>query len=78
MKTSILSKKGWIVIPGDIRKRYRLVKGDKVNVIDYGGVISIIPASKDIVEDSAGILKGKTSLTKALITEREKDRKLGK
>lgn len=78
MKTSILSKKGWIVIPGDIRKRYRLEKGDKVNVIDYGGVISIIPVSKDIVEDSAGILKGKTSLTKALITEREKDRKLGK
>jgi AbrB family looped-hinge helix DNA binding protein len=78
MKTSILSKKGWIVIPGDIRKRYRLERGDKVNVIDYGGVISIIPVSKDIIEDSAGILKGKTSLTKALITEREKDRKLGK
>ena len=78
MKTSILSKKGWIVIPGDIRKRYRLKKGDKVNVIDYGGVISIIPVSKDIIEDSAGILKGKTSLTKALIIEREKDRKLGK
>ncbi|MBL7061069.1 MAG: AbrB/MazE/SpoVT family DNA-binding domain-containing protein [Actinobacteria bacterium] len=78
MKTSILSKKGWIVIPGDIRKRYRLEKGDKVNVIDYGGVISIIPVSKDIVEDSAGMLEGKTSLTKALIIEREKDRKLGK
>ena len=78
MKTSILSKKGWIVIPGDIRKRYRLERGDKVNVIDYGGVISIIPVSKDIIEDSAGILKGKTSLTKVLITEREKDRKLGK
>ncbi|GAG90357.1 unnamed protein product, partial [marine sediment metagenome] len=47
MKTSILSKKGWVVIPNDIRKRYRLGKGDKVNIIDYGGIISIVPASKD-------------------------------
>ena len=78
MKTSILSKKGWVVIPNDIRKRYRLGKGDKVNIIDYGGIISIVPASKDIIKDTKGMLKGKTSLTEVLIAEKERARKLGK
>ena len=74
MKTSTLSKKGWVVIPNDVRKRYNLKKGDKVNIIDYGGVISIIPVSKNPVKDTAGILKGKTSLTEALLKYRKEEK----
>lgn len=78
MAGSILSKKGWIVIPNEIRKKYGLTKGKKVNIIDYGGVISIIPAVKDAIGESEGLFKGEPSLTNALITERKKDKKLGK
>ena len=39
MNTSTLSEKGWVVIPQDLRRRYGLKKGDRVHVIDYGGVI---------------------------------------
>ena len=78
MNTSTLSEKGWIVIPQELRERYGLKKGDKVHVIDYGGVISIVPASKAPIKESAGMLKGKTSLTKALAESRRRDIERGK
>ena len=78
MKASVLSNKGWVVIPNSIRKRYGLKKGDQVNIIDYGDVISIIPLSADPVKDSAGLLKGGSSLTKDLIEQRKRDKELGK
>ena len=78
MKASVLSNKGWVVIPNSIRKRYGLKKGDQVNIIDYGDVISIIPLSTDPVKDSAGLLKGGSSLTKDLIKQRRRDKELGK
>ncbi len=76
MKASVLSNKGWVVIPNSIRKRYGLKRGDQVNIIDYGDVISIIPLSADPVKDSAGLLKGGSSLTKDLIKQRKRDKEL--
>ena len=78
MKASILSEKGWVVIPGSIRKRYGLKKGDQVNIIDYGNIISIVPLSTDPIKESAGLLKGGTSLTEDLIEQRNRDKELGK
>ncbi|MBM3708310.1 MAG: hypothetical protein FJW69_08265 [Actinobacteria bacterium] len=78
MAGSILSKKGWIVIPNQIRKKYGLTRGKRVNIIDYGGVISIIPSVKDAIGESEGLFKGGQSLTKTLVNERKKDKKLGK
>ena len=78
MSSSVLSKKGWVVIPTEIRKKYGLVKGERVNIIDYGGVISIIPVAKDAISESEGFFQGHPSLTKALIIERKKDKNLGK
>jgi len=78
MKASVLSNKGWVVIPNSIRKRYGLKRGDQVNIIDYGDVISIIPLSSDPVKESAGLLKGGSSLTKDLIEQRKRDKELGK
>lgn len=78
MNTSILSEKGWVVIPREMRERYRLKKGDRVHVIDYGGVISLIPASQEPVKKSMGMLKGKTSLLKELLKTRQEDAKRDK
>ena len=78
MNTSTLSEKGWVVIPQDLRRRYGLKKGDRVHVIDYGGVISIVPASKTPIRDSLGMLKGKTSLVKELAKSRRQDAERGK
>jgi len=78
MKASVLSEKGWVVIPNSIRKRYGLKKGDQVNIIDYGDIISIIPLSTDPIKESAGLLKGGSSLTKDLMEQRKRDNELGK
>lgn len=69
-----ISQKGWVVIPADLRKKYDLKPGDEVHVVDYGGVLSLIPASEDPLEFAAGMLKGNTSLTKALLDDRKKER----
>jgi AbrB family looped-hinge helix DNA binding protein len=78
MNTSIVSEKGWVVIPQALRKRYGLKKGDRVHMIDYGGVISIVPASEDPIGLSLGMLKGKSSLTKELMRSRKQDADRGK
>jgi len=78
MNASILSEKGWVVIPQDLRKRYGLKKGDRVHVIDYGGVISIVPAAEAPIKNSQGMLKGKTSLVKELTKSRRQDAERGK
>ncbi|MCL4384751.1 MAG: AbrB/MazE/SpoVT family DNA-binding domain-containing protein [Cyanobacteria bacterium] len=73
MKNVTVSDKGWIVIPNEIREKYNLKKGDKVNVVDYGGIIAIIPVSKDVIKESAGIFKSKKSLTKLLLESRKEE-----
>ncbi|MEA1978298.1 MAG: AbrB/MazE/SpoVT family DNA-binding domain-containing protein [Chloroflexota bacterium] len=69
-----ISQKGWVVIPADLRKKYDLKPGDEVHVVDYGGVLSLIPSFKNPLEYAGGMLKGETSLTQALVDEREKER----
>jgi AbrB family looped-hinge helix DNA binding protein len=78
MNISTLSEKGWVVIPQELRERYGLKKGNRLHVIDYGGVISIVPASEAPIKNSLGMLKGKTSLVKGLDKSRREDAKRGK
>lgn len=78
MTRGTLSAKGWVVIPRELRERYRLKKGDKVHFIDYGGVVAIVPVSKRPLQDAAGMLKGKTSLVRALLKSRQEDASKGK
>lgn len=70
MPTVTVSAKGWIVIPKEIRERHGIRKGDKVHVIDFGGQISIIPATKgDPIERAYGMFKGGSSMTQALVED---------
>jgi AbrB family looped-hinge helix DNA binding protein len=78
MRSSVISMKGWVVIPKNIREKYKLKGGDRVDIVDYGGIISIIPISDDPIKETAGMLKNGTSLTEALLSERKKERELGK
>ena len=78
MNTLTLSGKGWVVIPQELRRRYGLKKGDRVHVVDYGGVISIVPASESPIDSTEGMLRGKKSLVQALIKSRQEDADRGK
>lgn len=73
-----ISNKGWVVIPAELRKKYSLEPGSEVTLVDYGGVLAIVPALKDPSEQAAGMLKGGASLTKSLLNEHQKERKRGR
>jgi AbrB family looped-hinge helix DNA binding protein len=73
-----LSQKGWVVIPASLREKYGLKPGANLQVVDYGGVLAIVPAFKDPVKQGAGMLKGEDSLTQVVVKEHERDLKRGK
>ena len=64
-----VSPKGWVVIPVEFRRKYGLKPGVQLRAVDYGGVLALLPALDDPVEQSAGMLRGNTSLTRALLDE---------
>ena len=75
-----ISNKGWVVIPAELRKKYNLLPGTEVIIVDYGGVLAIVPALDNPVKQGRGLLKGLPPLTKDLLQERkrEKSREAGR
>lgn len=73
-----ISTKGWVVIPAGLRQKYNLKPGDQVQVVDYGGVLAIVPSVQDPVEHAAGRLAKGSSLTDALLRERRAQRRRGR
>lgn len=72
--TARVSAKGWIVIPAPLRRRYHIEPGQEIRIVDYGGVLSLVPVLQDPVRDARGLLAGDTSLTEALLAERHRER----
>ena len=73
-----VSEKGWIVIPADLRRKYNLHPGTEVSVVDYGGVLALVPAMPKPLQQAAGMLKGRTPLTRALVGEHRRERSRGR
>jgi AbrB family looped-hinge helix DNA binding protein len=70
--------KGQVVIPADLRKKFNIKKGSKVSIYEgENNVIIIRPLPEDSIEASKGMLKGKTSILKALLKDREEEAKRG-
>ena len=74
MPTLTISSKGWVVIPAELRKKYQLTPGTQVIIVDYGGVLSIVPADKDPIRKGRGLLKDLPGLTDDLLEERTQER----
>lgn len=73
-----VSEKGWVVIPAHLRKKYNLHPGAEVQVVDYGGVLVLVPKLADPIRQAGGLLKGRKSLTHALLTEHRKEKSRGR
>ncbi len=73
MSSVTMSSKGWVVIPAVYRKKYHLKAGASVEVVDYGGGLSLVPALDDATREAQGLLRGGSSLTQALLQERRKE-----
>ena len=75
MKTATVSKKGWVVIPAELRKKYHLEPGTKLVFIDSDGTIALVPVPKDPIESGYGMLAGEgPSLLEDLLKDRQWER----
>ena len=74
MTTRTISSKGWVVIPVELRKKYQLTPGTEVIIVDYGDVLSIVPADKDPIKKGRSLLKDLHGLTDDLLKERSQER----
>lgn len=75
--TTKLSEKGQIVIPVELRRRYNIKPGSKVELMDIGGEIVIIPITvKNPIEEARGFLKGGKSTKELMKAARKEEKKL--
>jgi len=68
-----VSKKGWVVIPKEIRERYGIRPGDKIHIFDAGGRIAIMKAHEDPIAYGYGLLKGGPSMALELVEEHRQE-----
>jgi AbrB family looped-hinge helix DNA binding protein len=73
MPTVTVSAKGWIVIPAEYRRKHGLDPGVRVQVVDYGGVLAVVPSLAVPVRDARGMLRGGPPLTAALLADRARE-----
>ena len=69
------SSKGQVVIPIEIREKLGIKPGQMVNLTLEGDRAVITPLPEDPIKALRGMLKGKPSLTKAILKERKEEQK---
>jgi AbrB family looped-hinge helix DNA binding protein len=79
MSVITVSQKGWVVIPAGLREKYSWKAGDQVKVVDYGGVVSLVPVLESPEEEGLGALKVRgRSLLHGLKQARKEERRRGR
>lgn len=74
METAVVTIKGQMVIPANIRRKHKIKQSTKVVVIDMPDGFMVKPLDKKYFEQFAGILPAKGKATKALLEDRRKER----
>ena len=65
-----VSEKGWIVIPKELRDKYRIRKGQKVAIGEGDGLLYLVPVPDDPVAAGYGMLRGGPSMAEYLQEKR--------
>ena len=73
MATVKTLSKGQIIIPAEIRKKHHIEPGTEMHIMEYGGIIYLIPPVDDPIKAACGILAAKPSLAGNLLKERKND-----
>ncbi|HEX9850585.1 AbrB/MazE/SpoVT family DNA-binding domain-containing protein [Candidatus Deferrimicrobium sp.] len=71
MGTVKMLSKGQIVIPAGFRKKFRIEPGTEMQIMEYGGIICLIPPVDDPVRAACGALPTEPSLGDLLLLDRE-------
>lgn len=75
MHEAIVSTKGQIVIPQELRERYHLKPKTQARWIDTGGVLMLVPSSKGHLKELRGFLKHSGLTQKVLKKERSHEKR---
>ncbi|MCK9420484.1 MAG: AbrB/MazE/SpoVT family DNA-binding domain-containing protein [Nitrospirae bacterium] len=75
MSTVRTLAKGQIVIPAVMRKKYHIEPGTELQIMEYGGIIYLVPPVKDPIKAAQGSLPSRPSLAGQLLRERRSDYK---
>ena len=67
--------KGQIVIPAEMRKKYHIEPGTELQIMDYNGIIYLVPPVDDPIKAAQGSLPSRPSLSGQLLRERRSDYK---
>ena len=76
MKDPVVTTKGQVVIPVEIRRKYRIKSGTRVRFQDRGGEISICPITEQMIDANLGFLRSAGDLLGALRQEKKREREL--
>jgi len=68
--------KGQIVIPADIRGKFKIKKGTRVNVYEDGNKIILEPLLDDPIKQGRGMLKTRGRILKVLMADRKREAEL--
>ena len=75
VETGYVTGKGQLVIPARLRRKYGIKAGTKICFLERGHEIILQPVTKEYFHSLVGMFKSKTSMTKALLRERARDKK---
>jgi len=68
-KVKILSK-GQLVIPAELRKKYQIRPGTEMQLMEYQGILFLIPPVEEPLSAACGSLPPNPSLARQLLKER--------
>jgi AbrB family looped-hinge helix DNA binding protein len=70
MQSAKVSAKGWVVIPKDLREKYGLEQGVRVQLVGFGDVLALAPLAAEPGEVLHGMLVEGPSLISDLLAKR--------
>lgn len=75
MSTVKTLAKGQIVIPAAMRKKYHIEQGTELQIMEYGGIIYLVPPVENPIKAAQAALPSRPSLAGQLLRERRSDYK---
>jgi AbrB family looped-hinge helix DNA binding protein len=78
MKTEVstVTTKGQLVIPAKLRRKYSIREGTQVAFLEQENRLVLQPLTAEFIRSLRGSLRGEPSALKALLEDRERERKL--
>jgi|Deesub1362B_J571_1020462.scaffolds.fasta_scaffold07327_4 AbrB family looped-hinge helix DNA binding protein len=70
--TAKISTKGQIVLPAELRKKYKIESGKEVEILDFGDEIVIVPIPET---KGRGFIKSKRKLTDVMVEYKKEEKR---